>query len=75
MEEQNLFFFFLFSPPREILQRSYWQMPVVQSASLSSKWDSSEFEDSPASQEQLCLSTPFGVSSMLKERQQHLSEF
>ena len=51
-----------FSSPREILQRSYWQMPVIQSAGVSSKWDSSEFEDSPANQEQLCLSTSFGVS-------------
>lgn len=42
-------------------------MSVIQSAGLSSKRDSSEFEDSPANQEQFCLSTPFGVSSMLRE--------
>lgn len=39
-------------------------MPVIQSAGLSSKWDRSEFKGSPANQEQFCLSTPFGVSSM-----------
>lgn len=66
---------FFFPLPREVLQRSYWQMPVIQSAGVSSKWDSSEFEDSPANQEQLCLSTPFGVSSMLREKWQRLSEF
>lgn len=42
-------------------------MPVIQSAGLSSERDSSEFEDSPANQEQLCLSAAFGVSNMLRE--------
>lgn len=49
-------------------------MPVIQSAGIPSKWDSSEFEDSSANQEQLRLSAPFGVSSMMRERW-HLSEF
>ena len=65
---------FFFPLPREILQRGYWQMPVIQSAGIPSKWDSSEFEDSSANQEQLRLSAPFGVSSMMRERW-HLSEF